>query len=39
MPHRNTMAKFQLYSLSEANTAINEIKNKNISGAKVLKIS
>ncbi len=31
--------EFKLFNLNEANTAINEIKNKNIAGAKVLKIS
>ena len=35
----NIKPEFQLYELNEANTALTEIKNKNISGAKVLKIS
>jgi propanol-preferring alcohol dehydrogenase len=35
----NIKPEFQLYGLNEANTALTEIKNKNISGAKVLKIS
>jgi len=34
----NIKPEFQLYGLIEANTALTEIKNKNISGAKVLKI-
>ena len=35
----NIKPEFQLYGLNEANTALTEIKNKNISGGKVLKIS
>ena len=35
----NIKPEFQLYGLNEANTALTEIKNKNILGAKVLKIS
>ena len=35
----NVKPEFQLYGLNEANTALTEIKNKNIAGAKVLKIS
>ncbi len=35
----NIKPEFQIFNLSEANTAINEIKNKEIIGAKVLKIS
>ncbi len=34
----NIKPEFRLFNLSEANTAINEIKNKDIAGAKVLKI-
>ncbi|MCL4428898.1 MAG: zinc-dependent alcohol dehydrogenase family protein [Deltaproteobacteria bacterium] len=35
----NIKPEFRLYGLNDANTAINEIKDKHISGAKVLKIS
>ncbi len=35
----NIKPEFQLYKLNEANIALNEIKNKKISGVKVLKIS